>query len=80
MYTKIKCDLCGTDCAPDGAGGVYIDGKTLYGPWAKMCVHCHKAHGGKLGTGIGQKYELTPNIVSSYVGIASGLYWKKVAG
>ena len=36
----------------------WIDGKTSFGPWAHMCVACHSAEGGKLGTGKGQKYDL----------------------
>ncbi|MEV6923988.1 hypothetical protein AB0M46_05670 [Dactylosporangium sp. NPDC051485] len=31
------------------------DGKTKYGPWAYMCVHCFVDHGVGLGTGRGQR-------------------------
>lgn len=46
-----KCDFCGKEAK--------YDGKTQMGPWANMCETCWKQHGvGKLGTGLGQKYEL----------------------
>ena len=47
-----KCDMCGKRPA-------YVDGKTLYGPWAYMCQPCWIIRGvGKLGTGFGQVLEL----------------------
>ncbi len=44
-----RCDICG--CLVIGK---YIDGKTRMGPWADMCLDCHKANGVGLGTGKGQ--------------------------
>jgi hypothetical protein len=36
---------------------VFIDGKTVMGPWGKLCMACHKKVGVGLGLGRGQKYE-----------------------
>jgi cytochrome c553 len=47
------CDLCGLSIL-----AVFVDGKTAMGPWANMCVYCHRANGCGLGTGKGQRYEL----------------------
>jgi hypothetical protein len=38
------------------ATGEFVDGKTAMGPWANMCLTCHKRYGVGLGTGLGQKY------------------------
>ncbi len=40
----------------------FIDGKTIYGPWAAMTPASWTAHGvtDKLGLGIGQRYERQP--------------------
>lgn len=49
-----KCDTCD---AP--IGNIFYDAKTEFGPWACMCPSCF-AFGpgiGKLGTGLGQKFE-----------------------
>ena len=40
-----KCDFCGKS----GKGETIIDGKTIRGYWAYMCLVCHK----KLGVGMG---------------------------
>ncbi len=57
------CDIC------DGSIiNVFIDGKTSMGPWACMCPGCHRENGGRLGLGLGQKYEL------------QGKSWVKVSG
>ena len=48
------CDLCHRDLKLDG---VFIDGKTVMGPWGCLCGSCHRSHGVGLGTGQGQKYE-----------------------
>lgn len=37
---------------------VFVDGKTLAGPWAYMCVTCHDRYGIGLGTGHGQLFEV----------------------
>ena len=47
----INCDFCHTSC--DYA---YVDGRTLRGPWANMCLNCHVIYGVGLGTGKGQKF------------------------
>ena len=59
-----NCDLCGTPHF-----NVLVDGKTKMGPWALMCLKCHAANGGKLGLGLGQKYQIQP-----------GGRWLKIAG
>lgn len=50
-----RCDICKRLLVQSG---VFIDGKTQFGPWAMMCSWCHADHGGKFGLGLGQKYEL----------------------
>jgi len=51
-------------------GGVMYDAKTKMGPWANMTEKSFCEHGvGKLGTGLGQKYEMQENGK-----------WMKVAG
>lgn len=42
--------------------GTIIDGKTVMGPWALMSPASWRAYGvGRLGTGLGQKYEKQPD-------------------
>ena len=48
-----NCDICGI---PLDIGWSFIDGKTMYGPWALMCPSCHVEVGVGLGTGKGQEY------------------------
>lgn len=52
LYLPSKCDICGYK-----GNTTIIDGKTHAGPWAYMCVDCHKDYGLGLGIGVGQKYE-----------------------
>lgn len=47
-----KCDLCGAKITE-----TFIDGRTVMGPWAKMCNNCHTMFGVGLGTGFGQRYK-----------------------
>ena len=35
---------------------VFIDGKTINGPWAIMCPICHELYGVSIGIGLGQEY------------------------
>lgn len=49
-----QCDLCKKPIT-----NVFVDGRTQYGPWACMCETCHGEQGGMLGTGLGQKFQLT---------------------
>lgn len=58
------CEICNRPLTKE-----MVDGKTNWGPWALMCVPCHNNHGGRLGLGIGQKYEKQP-----------GGRWLKIAG
>ena len=48
-----KCDICGIILT-----AVFIDGRTIHGPWANMCPECHKEYGCGTGTGYGQKYDI----------------------
>jgi hypothetical protein len=45
------CDLC-----HQAIKGRFVDGKTQMGPWANMCLACHRTQGCGLGTGKGQAY------------------------
>jgi hypothetical protein len=47
----LLCDIC--SCP---VGSEFVDGKTLAGSWAEMCMGCHKKHGLGLGIGKGQHY------------------------
>jgi hypothetical protein len=49
----IKCEICEASLV----GHSFIDGATKMGPWAKMCVACHKEIGTGLGQGRGQMYD-----------------------
>ena len=61
MKTKNKwcspvnlCDCCSTKLADQP---YFVDGRTVHGPWALLCPHCHVLHGVGLGLGKGQKYD-----------------------
>lgn len=48
------CQLCG-----EPLHDAFIDGRTVFGPWAIMCLSCHRISGFEpLGIGTGQKYSL----------------------
>lgn len=49
---KRTCDICGKDIWLKD----YVDGKTIHGPWATMCISCHDRVGLGLGLGKGQRY------------------------
>ena len=57
-----------TDDFGDPILDIFIDGKTVHGPWAFMTPDSFKIHGIDLGTGLGQRYE------------KRGEDWEKVAG
>ena len=46
-----KCDICDR---PDL--DIIVDGKTIHGPWAWMCVDCYREVGVGLGLGRGQLF------------------------
>jgi len=46
----MKCDICHKEVEE------YVDGRTIMGPWANMCLPCHSDNGVGFGTGLGQKY------------------------
>ncbi len=50
-----KCDICKS---PLDKAVFFVDGKTVFGPWATMCQACHTQHGLGLGQGKGQMFEL----------------------
>lgn len=49
--------LCCNICKETLVGKPFVDGKTMMGPWADMCLKCHRFYGVGLGTGKGQKYD-----------------------
>jgi hypothetical protein len=56
-----SCDLVGYTPSEHKHGdvwgeGEFVDGKTCMGPWANMCMKCHRKYGMGLGTGLGQHY------------------------
>lgn len=51
-----QCDFCKQPIT-DG----FVDGKTVYGPWACMCPTCFFLEGIGIGEGKGQVYELQDN-------------------
>lgn len=46
-----KCEICGKKF-----GAYFYDSKTMWGCWGLLCESCWKAHNGKVGQGIAQKY------------------------
>ena len=52
------CDVC-----DDTITDVFYDAKTTMGPWGCLCERCFTQGPGlgKLGTGLGQKYEKQPS-------------------
>ena len=46
----INCDICHKSIYK-----TFIDGRTVYGPWANMCSERHSQVGVGLGTGKGAK-------------------------
>jgi len=49
----LECDICRNKIKVH-----FVDGATVMGPWACMCLACHKLQGRGLGLGFGQKYQL----------------------
>ena len=56
-----SCDICMSKISD-----MFIDGRTVYGPWANMCPACYQQVGVGLGTGKGQKYKLEPDTCKFY--------------
>lgn len=50
--TPKNCDICHSPL-----GSVMYDAKTRSGPWGCLCSHCFQRENGRLGPGLGQKYE-----------------------
>lgn len=50
------CDICDRPIRD-----AFVDGRTRMGPWANMDTGCHAQFGTGLGTGIGQRFEQTPD-------------------
>jgi hypothetical protein len=51
-----NCDCCGIPIHNE-----FVDGATVYGPWANLHPVCHKRIGKGLGKGLGQRYERQPD-------------------
>ena len=47
------CDVCHKPFTKN----IMYDAKTVYGPWANMCMTCFNSIGVGLGTGLGQQYK-----------------------
>lgn len=45
------CDVCHKPLSTE-----FVDGRTVYGPWAMMCLDCFNTIGTGLGVGFGQLY------------------------
>ena len=50
--TPKNCDICRKPLTKG-----FVDGKVKTGPWAMLCLECHKIYGTGLATGSGQLYE-----------------------
>lgn len=48
----VHCDVGGEPIAT-----LFVDGRTVMGPWGNMCMTCHKKFGSGVGVGKGQMYE-----------------------
>lgn len=46
------CDICGLEFTDE-----FIDGRTIYGAWAFLCLECHQTKGCGFGTGNGQRFK-----------------------
>ena len=57
--TPVRCQICKNPFTHD----TFIDAKTNFGPWGKLCIACHKEHGVGLGEGKGQKYRLSDGML-----------------
>lgn len=55
VTTIPNCDLCKDKGVVSPA---YVDGRTVWGPWAYMCRLCFAIYGTGLGTGSGQVLEV----------------------
>ena len=53
---KETCDFCGRSVR-EKDHRAFVDGKTIHGPWALMCIECYPDHGVGLGVGKGQSYD-----------------------
>ena len=51
------CELCSKPI-----GKYFIDGATMFGPWALMDEGCHSIWGKGLGLGRGQKYRTSDGV------------------
>lgn len=57
------CDICNKEIKEK-----FVDGATVWGPWAHMCPECFGTYGIGLGPGKGQEYK--KNETGDYVKIA----------
>ncbi|MCR4330294.1 MAG: hypothetical protein NUV49_00165 [Patescibacteria group bacterium] len=54
--SPVVCDLCRASNLMSRRN--FVDGKTVFGPWAIMCLECHMLVGAGIGDGRGQHYRL----------------------
>lgn len=47
-----SCDICAAEIVD-----AFYDFRTSNGRWANGCPACFKSHRGRVGTGLGQRYE-----------------------
>jgi hypothetical protein len=52
----LNCDICKVSLPR-----CFVDGKTVMGPWACMCLGCFSKYGVGIGQGKGQRYEKQHN-------------------
>lgn len=52
--SEVVCDICGQQIL-----NYFVDGKTISGRWALMCISCYRVNGIGRGIGSGQMYKLS---------------------
>ena len=71
LSQELHCRFCGMKLRE------MVDGKTIYGSWAYMCLSCFSIFGVGLGIGRGQVFELVPYAADKERG---SIDWGFVAG
>lgn len=59
MSTEVKMSVLPKCDVNNSHGNAAYDAKTVWGPWANLCVKCFQDFGIGLGTGKGQRLVLT---------------------
>lgn len=52
-----ECDLTKSALHAHDGMDEFVDGRTVMGSWANMCLRCYKLYGVGFGTGRGQHYK-----------------------